>query len=372
MMTKMIVLAACFGVTARASAECAPIANADRILTAGARIHVGEMHGTVEIPRWFGELVCHATKLPGAVRVALEVPAEEDAAIAVYLKSAGAPADRAALLRGAFWTDKFQDGRRSQAMLELIDRVRKLRKDGADVDIATFDIQVKNRDRAMAERLLAAVNKLPKATWLALSGNIHARKSRGQMPYTLMAGELVTFGAPFLTLDARYGAGSAWVCLMDGECGPHGWGRGSARPVAVALEPSKDGAYDGRLDVGTIHFSPPAAVPLTDRQKLLATIVDKQIEASATYDAKKYDRCAALYVEIARTLHSADDAYSAACCFALAGQVDQSFAQLSSAVELGFSDAANLSKDSDLVALRTDARWQPLVTRVVASSSAKK
>lgn len=371
MMTmRTIVLAATLGIGARASADCAALAGADKILSPGARIHVGEMHGTVEIPRWFGELVCHATKLKTPVRVGLEVPADEDAAIAAYLKS-GAPADRAALLRGAFWTDKYQDGRRSQAMLELIDRVRALRKGGADIDLATFDKKPPNRDRAMAERLLAAVNKAPKATWLILSGNIHARKTQGPFKYTLMAGELAKLGAPFVTLNSGYGGGTAWVCTNDNDCGPHVWGGGPARPVGVVLEPTKDGAYDGWLNVGNIQYSPPAAAPLTELQKAMAAATGAQAAARAAYDAKKFELCAPLYADVAKKLRSADDAYSAACCFALAGKIDPAFAQLTSAVDLGFSDGDNLAKDTDLVTLHADARWQPLVARVKKPSTKK-
>ncbi|MCU1281073.1 MAG: hypothetical protein JWM53_4619 [bacterium] len=370
----MIVLSTLLAVGARASADCVPIANADHLVAPGARVHVGEMHGTVEIPRSFGELVCLATKHGGAVRVGLELPATEDAALSAYLKSGGTAADRAALLRGGFWTDKAQDGRRSQAMAQLLERIRHLRQDGAgaDVDVVTFDMQVEQRDRAMAERLLAAVNKTPKATWLVLSGNVHARKTTNRFfKDTLMAGELVKRGTPFVTLDAGYGGGTAWVCTMDGECGPRVWGNGPARPVGVAIAPSKDGAYDGRLEVGTIQYSPPAAVPLTERQKALAAAIPARLDAAAAYQAKKFERCATLYGDLARTLRSADDAYNAGCCHALAGGADKAFAALGMAIEYGLSDGDNLSKDTDLAALHGDARWQPLLARVVGKPSAK-
>ena len=323
-----------------ALADCDPIANVEAILKPQARIFVGEMHGTTEMPRTFGALVCHATK-KGPVRVGLELPATEDALLATYLASAGSAADIAALLHGGFWHREFQDGRSSVAMLRLIESIRALKRAGADVDIATFDDPLaKERDRAMAERAAAAIARAPKATWLLYAGNLHARKTKGRMPYTLMAGHLVEKGVALTTLDAHGGAGSAWVCFSASasECGPSLLGGGAPRPVAVTLARTADGAYDGTLGVGTLTFSPPAAVPMSKLQEAKAKSLERQRAARAAYDAKQFPRCAELYDGVAKELRSANDAYSAACCLALAGKADLAFAALSTAIEYGFVD----------------------------------
>jgi len=218
---------------------------------------------------------------------------------------------------------------------------------------------------------VAAIARAPKATWLLYAGNLHARKTKGQMPYTLMAGHLVEKKVPLTTLNATFGAGSAWVCFSSSpsECGPVLLGRGAAQPVAVTLTRSPDGAYDGVLDVGKISFSPPAAVPMSKQQEAKAKSLERQRFARAAYDAKQFPRCAELYDGLAKELRSADHAYSAACCHALAGKPDLAFAALSTAIEYGFVDHGDLAKDDDLVSLRKDARFAPLVARAAPKSA---
>jgi hypothetical protein len=371
---KLLALLVTTILAAPAFADCPALPNADKLLTPGARIFVGEVHGTNETQRAVGALVCLAAK-KGPVRVGLEITADEEPALAAFLASAGTPADRAALLRGAFWTDKFQDGRRSRAMAQLIDDIRALRHAGADLDIATFDEQkLPDRDRAMADRALAAIARAPKATWILYAGNLHARKATmdGDNKTTFMAMHLVAKGVPVVALNASFGAGSAWICTSESDCGPHALGGGSARPVGITLGHTPDGAYDGVLEVGAASYSPPAAVPMTREQQTRAASLGRQLEATAAYRAKKYDRCGELGGALAKELRSADQAYNAACCWALAGKVDSAFTQLALAVELGFSDSATIGSDTDLTALHADARWQPLVARVAGPSSAKK
>ena len=352
----------------RAPAECESVAHADDLVAASARIFVGELHGTREIPRVFAALVCRATRR-GPVRVGLELPADEAPAIAAFLASPGTPADRAALLRGAFWTDPAaQDGRRSQAMAQLLDDLRQLRQAGADLDVATFDDpEAADRDRAMADRALAAIARAPEAIWLLLAGNLHARKTSGRWPQTFMAAHLVQDGVPLTTLDARYGRGSLWACLCD--CGPAVAGRGPGRPAGVVLGRSEDGAYDGLLDVGAIHFSPPAALPMTDAQAARAASLPRQLAALDAYDARDWARCARLYDALAQEQRAADHAYNAACCHALGGELEAAFAALGASIECGLVDFGQLAEDSDLAALRADARWQPLVARAARASA---
>jgi len=348
-----------------ARAACGAVANADALLTPGVRLIVGEMHGNAETERVFGQLVCRAAE-KGPVRVGLEIPAGEAAAIAKFLASGGSAADRSALLRGKFWTDAMQDGRRSAAMLALIDAIRELRRQGADVDIDAFDVAQPgpDRDRAMADQLLAAFARAPAAAHLVLVGNLHARRTPARIQKTAMTGSLVERGVSLKTLDARYGAGSTWACMPD--CGPQVIGRGAAVAPAIVLVPSKDGAYDGLLEVGAPTFSPPAAVALTAGQRARGQTMKQRLDALAAYGEKQYGRCAQLFADAALKMAQggSDDAYSAACCFALGGDGEHAFAQLTAAIDRGFHDVDALSRDPDLAALRGDARWSPLVERV--------
>jgi hypothetical protein len=60
----------------------------------------------------------------------------------------------------------------------------------------------------------------------------------------------------------------------------------------------------------------------------------------------------------------AGDLYNAACCRALAGDVDAAFGLLERAVDAGYRNRANLLGDSDLRTLRSDARFDSLLRRV--------
>lgn len=63
-------------------------------------------------------------------------------------------------------------------------------------------------------------------------------------------------------------------------------------------------------------------------------------------------------------------AYNAACAHALLGDVGASLAALDRALELGFTDSALLASDSDLRAVRADARFAELWTRLAADTPA--
>lgn len=70
----------------------------------------------------------------------------------------------------------------------------------------------------------------------------------------------------------------------------------------------------------------------------------------AAYDHKDYARCAQL-------MEQARDAYSAACCYSLAGNRDRAFAFLARAIDEGWRNPS-FEKDADLVPLHNDPRWQ--------------
>jgi hypothetical protein len=363
-----VVAAVSFASTAWAKAQpklnCGTVEHAEQVLRPGARLLLGEAHGNAQTPRFVGDLACLAARQGGSVRVGLEIPVEEDPRIKVFLASAGALGDREALLKGAFWTDSFQDGRRSEAMLELLQSLRGLRTNGADIQVVPFDGPATDRDQAMAERLWAAFTREPKATFIMLSGNLHARKTSGA--HKFMASYLLEKGATLTTLDARYGAGSTWICDMSRppECGPIAFGEGAGKQQTITLKRFDEGAYDGFFELPTPVFSPPAAVPLTPQQQERVYRMGRRIEALSEYKARRFLASAALFVELAEHDHGGDDAYSAACCFALAGKPDRAFEWLTRSVERGFNDADGMEKDLDLASLKSDPRWTTLVERV--------
>ncbi|HVC17289.1 MAG TPA: hypothetical protein VNE18_08310, partial [Rhodanobacter sp.] len=95
---------------------------------------VGDYHGSNEIPDFVAQLLSDASA-QRPVRLGLEMESFEQKPIQVYMASHGNAADRAALLHDDFWT--VGQGRMSQAIVRLIERARKLREDGRDVEVFT-------------------------------------------------------------------------------------------------------------------------------------------------------------------------------------------------------------------------------------------
>lgn len=56
--------------------------------------------------------------------------------------------------------------------------------------------------------------------------------------------------------------------------------------------------------------------------------------------------------------------YNLACSLALAGQVDEAFATLERAIELGYADPDHLESDDDLAPLRADRRFAQIVAKL--------
>lgn len=73
----------------------------------------------MNISEFFGDLVCLALDRGLDVSVVLEIDFEEQDRLDRYL-SAGDDVEPAALLAGPFWQSDYQDGRRSQAMFQLM------------------------------------------------------------------------------------------------------------------------------------------------------------------------------------------------------------------------------------------------------------
>ena len=227
---------------------------------------LGEIHGTREIPGLVGTLV-ERESARGKVILALEIIAKDQAGVDRYLRSSGSAADRSALLSGAHWREPTHDGRDSAAMLELIERMRRLRGQGRDVAIVFFDPgNVDDRDRGMAGNVRAVVAGAPDARVLALSGNVHAMTAappwemfdggkRIEPPMT--AGRLLADLHPF-SIDIEATTGDAWTCT--GACGVHPVRAREARGAVPRLElysPSES-AWNAALLLPRFSASRPA------------------------------------------------------------------------------------------------------------------
>jgi hypothetical protein len=260
---------------ARATEPCPTIAGLEPLLRPGVVLLLGEIHGTVEGPEFAGDIACHAARLGLPVVVALEQPLAGQGGVDSFLRSNGDAEARRALLAGPFWLGVHQDGRASQAMLELIARVQGLRQSGRAARVALFDPAAAGggqaRDRGMADRLAELAAAETEAVTVVLTGNLHSRTDRGRSgneDYEPM-GYLLARRAPgrVVALMQAHGGGSAWICAP--ECGVATLGgRRGERPWQIELGAGRPAGHDGWFRVGGITASPPARISEAERASL--------------------------------------------------------------------------------------------------------
>ena len=218
----MIAAAWLTGLLATTPMPCTAVPGAAPLLAMPERraFIFGELHGTAEIPALFADLVCEAST-QGRVIVGLEMPESSQPALDAWLESDGGAAARASLLGDSFW--RFTDGRASEAMLALLERLRALKAAGRQIGLLAFVPPSPEAatqtpyEQAIAAHWRRALAGAPRARLFALVGSIHSRLA----PYRdfepaamhLPRAESLTFG-PLVV------GGSAYNCQPDG-CGPH-------------------------------------------------------------------------------------------------------------------------------------------------------
>lgn len=240
--------------------ECAADLAASRdLLAAGSTLILGEVHGTREVPAFAGDLVCHGLAQGRSLVLALEIPITEQTRIDHFLASSGDKTAVTQLVSSDYWTFPMQDGRRSQAMVDLLARVRRWKQEGFPIEVVAFDAEVSpsEREAAMAAQLAAARRRRPDAVFLVVTGDLHAMRTPTP-DFQPMAARFQSLVGPSRVLSLRmvHAGGSAWICTE--ECGPHQLE--SQRHVARSVNLFEDarGGFDGEFSVGSLHASPPA------------------------------------------------------------------------------------------------------------------
>ena len=244
-----------------AAIECVPVDGVDALLQPGSVVLLGEIHGTRESPLAVARIACAALDRDMAVTVGLEIPQSENKRIQKYLSSDGTPWDQVQMLEGDFWQRDYQDGRSSQAMLDLIETLRAFRERGGDLRVLVIDNSMTpDRDRFMAQWLEAAIVDEPSRFFVTLTGNLHNRLTAAdgqRAPMGFHLRQSLT-EVNVVSLQITYAGGTAWVCTHDG-CGIRKLGGQSNSLSGIQLfEGTTDEGFSGSYDVGNIAASPPA------------------------------------------------------------------------------------------------------------------
>ena len=238
------------------------------LLTKPRVIFVGEMHGSVEPPR----AVAGIAKALKKVVVALEIWESQQTLIDGFMKTG----DKRLLEASPFFRTPHPDGRSSQAMVELMESLRKI----GDIPVVCFDPESGEgpglgnqlRNTGMAFHLAAAAVKYPDRKLVVLTGNYHSMVTEATLvsgetfhPAAYLLSHLEGTSVPeneILSLRVRYAAGAAWLCLPD--CGVHDF---PATPSSYSqavdfghyalLDSAIFDGHHGTLFVRTLTASPP-------------------------------------------------------------------------------------------------------------------
>ena len=246
--------------------ECLPIAGADSLYQPGVAVLIGEIHGTDEGPATIRQLACGALTRGLSVTVGLEIPVEEQGRIDRYFAGKGMLTDRELLITGDFWQRDYQDGRPSQAVVQLIEALRQYNSDSTHrIRVIAFDNPAaeQGRDRYMAERLATAIAQDSAGFAIVLTGNRHNRLIPGSNfdPEYQPMGFWLWLLSPqtrIVSLELTHSGGSAWVCTGNDGCGVIDLMGIEAAEGVDLYPPADDEPYSGRIHVGRISASPPA------------------------------------------------------------------------------------------------------------------
>jgi C-terminal processing protease CtpA/Prc len=112
-------------------------------------------------------------------------------------------------------------------------------------------------------------------------------------------------------------------------------------------------------------FAQSAANTTIDKKEQAKLLQNYLGQAQTALNAKDYLRAAELYEKAyAIDPTMSDHSYNAACAYALLGKKDLAFAWLEKSFKAGYFNLEHIKKDSDLVALHVDARWNNYIDRV--------
>ena len=251
-----------------AQPACNPVDGSDALWREDLRfVAVGELHGTTEAPAAFGDLVCLALAR-GPVTVALEYPVAMQPVFDAFMAEPDADAARDILLAYEHGPFRYHDGRGSEAMLALFQRLRDLHQAGGDLKLLAsvpdsprvegFTQSHAELDRAQLWSATARAE--PDRRMLIFVGSVHAEKARRVGSRIGLPAAAHFRPEEVLSLYVAQDGGEAWNCRDECEVHPvPALNLGDRHGIVIA--PEADGAFDGYLAVGRATASPPVSRP---------------------------------------------------------------------------------------------------------------
>ncbi len=183
-------------------------------------VTIGEMHGSQEIPQFTLDLYSQLKLLKKNIIIGIEVPEENQNLVDKFVQSK----DRSLLKQSKFFIRRLQDGRSSEAMVNLLEMLPK------DTIVICFDAQNANseqeRDQKMAKNIIKAYKNLQPTLFIILAGNIHSRieigtpfdsdfQPMGYLLHTLPKSPIKLKN--IRAIKVRYASGNIWSCMGTKE-----------------------------------------------------------------------------------------------------------------------------------------------------------
>lgn len=235
-------------------------------------IAIGEIHGTAEMPRFVLDVVRVLLNADRNVALGLEIPSDHQQVIDEARKSG--KTDK--LRESSFFQRDFQDGRSSRAIADLIIESGQFPR----LTVFTFDrpvhgLNLRERDRKMAEDVLAFLAKHPDHTIILFAGNLHTKLTVGTPfdPAFHPLGYYLTNlpGSPLKSPDIaslliQTERGNYWICPSadPAECGRRDfsaaetpYARANNWPLYMVSEEDPADGYTHTVFIRTVTASPP-------------------------------------------------------------------------------------------------------------------
>jgi hypothetical protein len=234
-------------------------------------VFIGDMHGSMESPRFLGDLACHVMNTGRPLVVAMEYDSADQPVLDRFLDTASEQRASRLLTDTPHWKGN-RDGRASSAMRDALLSIWRHARAGAQVELVAYDGKSKSvEDRDSSSAAFITEKRTadgPAPFWIVFGGNVHARTIRGLTGPGVPPGyeSLEPLGYlirdwGLIHLNAGYWGGASWGC----RGGPDGCGIIQHGPPCTPNCPRHPAirlagmhpAYDGVYEVGALTPSPP-------------------------------------------------------------------------------------------------------------------